>query len=230
MARAFLAGHWQMLALTALIFALWQTPVVIPLKLLVVFLHELSHAAATVLTGGSVASLTVSPDQGGMVISLGGNRFLTLTAGYLGSLLIGVALFLIALRTHLDHVVLGLLGVTLLAVCLLCVREWFALAFGTGTAALMLAAAWFLGRTVSDLVLRVIGLASMIYVPYDIFSDTIQRSDLQSDARMLAEEFGGPTLFWGGLWLVVSLAVIWFCLRRGLGGSSNIAWRGGAAG
>ena len=86
----------------------------------------------------------------------------------------------------------------------------------------MLAIARFLPRDYSDLILRVIGLASMIYVPYDIFSDTIQRSYLQSDARMLAEEFGGPTMMWGALWIVLSLCVLALCLRYGLGADSNI--------
>lgn len=220
-AGAFLAGHWHLLALLVVIFALWRTPVVLPLKLLVVFLHEVSHALATLLTGGSVESLTLSPDQGGMVISRGGNRFVTLSAGYLGSLLIGVALFVIAVRTQLDRALLALLGALLLTVSLIYVRDLFALAFGIATGAAMLAAARYLPRDACDLVLRVIGLASMIYVPYDIFSDTIARAHLQSDAWMLAQEFGGPTLFWGGLWLVISLGAIALCLRFGLGPSSN---------
>ena len=62
-----LKGHWQLLLLTFVVFALWQTPAVIPFKLLIVFFHEAAHAIATVLTGGEVVSLSVSPDQGGLV-------------------------------------------------------------------------------------------------------------------------------------------------------------------
>jgi len=43
-----------------------------------------------------------------------------------------------------------------------------------------------------------------------------------NNARMLAEEFGGPTLFWGGAWLVIALGVIGLCLAYGLGRDSNI--------
>jgi len=53
---------------------------------------------------------------------------------------------------------------------------------------------------------------------------TIRRSGLRSDAYMLGEEFGGPTVFWGGLWLLISLGVIYLCIRRGLGESSNITF------
>ena len=222
-------GHWQLILIIMCVFALWQTPVMIPLKILVVFLHELAHALMTLLTGGSVISLSVSPQQGGLVVSAGGNRFLTLTAGYLGSLVIGVAVLLVALRTRADRTVMGIFGVLMLVVAALYIRTLFALAFTIGTGFAMLAMARFLPRQVNDLALRVIGLTSMIYVPYDIFSDTIARSALRSDARMLAEEFGGTTMIWGAIWLVISLGVIFWCLRRVLGQRSNIDWgvRGG---
>lgn len=214
-----------MIVLTALIAALWHTPAVLPLKILVVFLHELSHAAATLLTGGAVVDMNIDPRQGGMVISRGGERFVILSAGYLGSLLIGVALFLAAVRTTWDRAVLGGLGAVLLVATVLYLRSVFAIGFGMASGLLMIGAARYLRRDANDLALRVIGLASMIYVPLDIFSDTIARAHLQSDARMLAEEFAGPTLFWGGAWLIVSLLVIGVCLRHGLGRPSNIAWR-----
>ena len=81
-------GHWQLLALLAAVFALWQTPVVLPLKILVVFLHELSHGLAAVLTGGEIVELSLSAQQGGHAVTRGGSRFLILSAGYLGSLLL----------------------------------------------------------------------------------------------------------------------------------------------
>lgn len=221
---AALRGHWQLLVLLALVFGLWQTPAIKPLKILVVFLHEFAHAAMTVLTGGEVISLSVSANQGGEVWSRGGNRFLILTAGYLGSLLIGLGLLLIALRTKADRAVMAVFGGLMILVALFYVREGFAFAFCAGTGAAMLAMARFLPRDVNDLVLRVIGLTSMIYVPYDIFSDTIARSSLRSDARMLAEEFGGATVLWGGAWLLISLYAIWIAVRRGLGKDSNIRW------
>lgn len=146
-----------------------------------------------------------------------------LTAGYLGSLLLGLAIFAAALRSTADRVVLGGLGALLLAVAGLYIREAFALAFCLAAGGLMLAGARFLPRVVADLALRVIGLASMIYVPYDILSDTILRAGMGSDARMLAEEVGGATVFWGGLWLVVSLGVIGLGLRVLARGDGNLA-------
>ncbi len=215
-------NHWQLLALTLLVFALWQTPVVAPLKILVVFFHEFAHAFATWLTGGVVEELSVSARQGGFVRSRGGNGFVILTAGYLGSLMIGAGLLLLALKTSADRMLLALCGSVMVGVAVFYIRDFFALGFTLGIGAVMLGLARFASVAVCDLILRLIGLASLIYVPYDIFDDTIARSDLHSDAYMLAERYFGTAIFWGGLWLVTSLVVIGFCLRFALGGSSNL--------
>lgn len=220
-----LRGHWQLILLTILVFALWRTPVMIPLKILIVFFHEASHALMTILTGGEVLTLTISPDQGGSVVSRGGNRFLTLTAGYLGSLLIGVTLLLTAMRTNADRWVLAFCACVMIIVTALYMRGSFAITFGIMTAIIMGGMAKFLSNNLIDLVLRLIGLTSMIYVPYDILSDTILRSSLRSDARMLAEEIGGFTVMWGVIWLIISLIVIFWCLRSCLGRSSNIPFK-----
>jgi hypothetical protein len=217
-----LKGHWQLILITIAVFALWSTPLALPLKILVVFLHELSHGLAAVLTGGSIEAISLSAQQGGHAITRGGNGFIILSAGYLGSLLLGVMLLLIALRTNADRATLGLFGLITLLVTLLYIRDLFPLVFCTIIGLAMLSTAWFLSRPINDFALRVIGLSSVIYVPYDIFSDTIARSELRSDAYMLAEQFGGPTVLWGGLWLVLSLAVIAFCMRYAIGEESNL--------
>ena len=218
----YLKNHYQLIGLTGLIGLLWNTPVALPLKLLVVFLHELSHGAAAILTGGKIISISVSSQQGGQALTLGGNGFAILSAGYIGSLVLGVMLFFFALRSDADRFIVGVLGAVTLLIAALYIRDLFALAFCAGTGAALLASARFLGHGANDLVLRVIGLTSIAYVPLDIFSDTIARSSLRSDARMLAEEYGGTTILWGGVWLVLSLGIIVLCFRYLLGSESNL--------
>ena len=220
-----LAGHWQLAVILCLVFAFWQSVALVPLKLLTVFFHEASHAAATLLTGGDVLRLELSPAQGGSVLSRGGNRFVILNAGYLGSLLCGAALVLAATRSTADRVIMAGLGVLMLALAALYVRNGFTLIFLIGAGLAMLAASRFLAQGPNDLILRVIGLTSMVYVPFDIYSDTIARAGLNSDARMLAQEYGGTAQIWGVLWLVLSLVLILWTIRHLLGRSSNLTLR-----
>ena len=135
-----------------------------------------------------------------------------------------MALLMIALRTQADRAVLGLFGAITLSVTALYIRDLFPLIFCTVAGVGMLAVARYLDRAINDMALRIIGLTSLIYVPYDIFDDTIARSGLRSDAYMLSEQFGGPTVFWGGLWLVLSLTVMVLCLRYGIGQTSNLTF------
>lgn len=201
-----------LLALLALVVLFWDWRVVEPLKLLVVFFHEASHALVARLTGGRVHELVVTVGQGGHVLSSGGNRFLTLNAGYLGSLLWGAFIYGAAARSRVDQLVMGALGLAVGAITVLFASGVFSWVFGAATALAMLLAATFLPAAANDFLLRLVGLTSMVYVPRDIVSDTLARSHLRSDARMLAEEYGGATVLWGGLWLVLSVAVIAACL------------------
>jgi len=169
--------------------------------------------------------MSLSILQGGHVISRGGNLFLIITAGYLGSLGLGSLLFIVALQTRLDKAVVGLLGAVMILLVVFYMREIFPVVFCLVTGGLMLASARYLDHKINDLVLRIIGLTSMIYVPYDIFSDTLLRSHLTSDARLMAENIGGPTMFWGGLWLVISVIIVGAVLRFALKAPSNISFQ-----
>lgn len=80
-------------------FASWFFPIanyiVYPLQLFATFVHEGSHVLATIMTGGSVQSLTVSPDTSGVVWSLTNSwlsQLLISSAGYLGTTIFGIIL------------------------------------------------------------------------------------------------------------------------------------------
>jgi len=194
--------------LVALTFILWNTPISYPLKLLVVFFHELSHAIVSEATGGEVKEFVVNHMQGGHVLCIGGNRFLVLNAGYLGSLLWGALVYSLSVATSKDRVVMGALGVLMLAVPLRFGANGFGLIYSVIMGLVMLAVAFRFGHRVSDFVLRLIGLTSMLYAVADILLDIFASTSGQSDAAMLAGEFGGTTWLWGGLWVLISLGVI----------------------
>ncbi len=198
------------------IFFLWNNIILYPLKVLVVFFHESSHALTTVLTGGKVETLVVNANQGGYVISRGGSRFITLSAGYLGSLVWGAVIYLIAVRTRKDKAAMAILGGMIVGIAILFGGNLFGIGFCLLSGAIMIGLGFKASEQINDFILRLIGLTNMIYVPLDIYSDTISRSHLRSDARMLAEEFGGATLIWGGLWLAISVVVVILALWQGM--------------
>lgn len=195
-----------LLALACVVF--WNHPALTPLKVLVVFFHEGSHALATLLTGGSVIAMEIVAAQGGHVLSRGGWPFVIISAGYLGSLLWGAIILVLASRSTADRAIMAAVGLAMLALTVFFVRNSYGMAFGCIGAALALVSAKFLPAWWNDVALKFIGLVTMMYVPLDIFSDTLARSHLQSDARILAEYLGGPTMFWGVLWLIISV----FCI------------------
>jgi hypothetical protein len=121
-----------------------------------------------------------------------------------------------ALKTKADKLIMGALGATMLLVAALYMRELFALGFTIAAGAAMLASAKYLTEDINDAALRVLGLVSMGYVPFDILSDTILRSNLRSDAYNLSTQTGLPTVLWGGLWLLASLAVIFVAFKKSL--------------
>lgn len=206
-------GNWLEYSILAGLFALvwlfWNTWLVYPLKLLVVFFHELSHGLAALATGGSIERIEMVAQEGGVCVTRGGTRFWVLTAGYLGSLVWGGSILVVASRTRLDKMVQTVLGLTLLVAAGVWVRPL--LSFGFGFALLaglgLTAAGLLLPGPVNDLLLKLIGLTSMLYAVLDIGNDILARPHLlESDAAQLARETGIPTLFWGGLWLLVALA------------------------
>ena len=64
--------------------ALWNTPLLKPMKLIAVFVHEMSHATACWWTGGKVEVIEVYNNEGGVTKYRGGWRAIIIPAGYVG--------------------------------------------------------------------------------------------------------------------------------------------------
>lgn len=205
--------HWKraglLLAITVIIVALWDTWAVYPLKILVVFFHELSHGITAIATGGRIVEVQVDARQGGLCLTEGGSRFLSLSAGYLGSLIFGGVLLLSA--SHMKHKNIPnlMLGLVIFVATLLWVRPWhsFGFFFGLGAGIVFVAAAQKLSKDVNGYVLTVIGLTSTLYAVLDIKSDILDRPGARSDAAMLADLTGVPTIMWGAAWMLISLCL-----------------------
>ena len=205
-----------LLLIFIIIVFLWDTLFVYPLKIFVVFMHEVSHGLAAIVTGGRVIEIQVNSEQGGHALTQGGSRFWTLTAGYLGSLLWGGLILLLAARTHFDKAISILIGLGMVAISVGFGESTFTYLFGIGFGVVLLAVGFFLPEVVNDWILRVIGVTSCLYAILDIKSDVLDRAHLRSDARMLSELTGLPTEFWGILWILIAIGLtLWFLYLAG---------------
>lgn len=196
-------------ALIVAIAALWNTWAVYPLRLLVVFFHELSHGVAAMLTGGAIVEIRMNAREGGQCLTRGGVPFIVISAGYLGSLVWGGAILLLSTRTKPSPIIIELLGVLLLIVTLVWVRPVLGFGFGFGLLAglVLVAMAYFFKPVVHETLLAAIGLTSVLYAVLDIKSDILDRPHAISDAVLLAEHTGIPAIVWGLLWFGVSMAL-----------------------
>ncbi len=193
------------------IWYLWDTPAVYPLKVFVVLLHEISHAIVAVATGGTIERIVLDPDQGGACYCPGGNAFLTLSAGYLGSLAWGALLISAGQMKRINsRWVTGAVGLLVMGLTIAYVRSLFGFWFGLAFGSVLFLGALRLSAAVNQGILLTLGLTSCLYAILDIKSDVIDRPELRSDAAMLGDLTGIPTVMWGGLWITVAvLASAW---------------------
>ena len=206
---------------------------VYPLQLFATFIHEGAHVLATLLTGNSVQSLTVSSDGSGAVWSQGTGSFSQLlisSAGYLGTTLYGalllawmrfgypsrIALFFSAGFVFAMTVVFGLLApvvnffstVTLGSV-FFTVFAGLVLAVGLGLVAYFSNAKW---ANFALAFLAVQCLLNAIFSLTDLLLITTMTGG-HSDAVNMAAATGIPAVVWVLIWFGISILMISVGLR-----------------
>jgi hypothetical protein len=193
------------------IWYLWDTAAVYPLKIFVVLLHEISHGMVAVASGGTIERIVLDPNQGGACYCPGGNAFLSLSAGYLGSVAWGGLLVSAGqIKGVNSRWVTGAVGLLVVGLTLAFVRSTFGFWFGLAFGSVLLLGAIRLSEAINRRALLTLGLTSCLYAILDIKSDILDRPELRSDAAMLSELTGIPTFLWGGLWITIAvLASAW---------------------
>ncbi len=207
-----------LVAAAVLLWLLWGRGVLAPLRLVLVLLHELGHAAAAVATGGTIREIAVTAREAGWCACPGGDAFLTLSAGYLGSVAWGAALVVAATAgAGWTRAALVGLGAAMAATVLLWGAGLVTVGVGLGAGLVLAAVGLRAGPAAARGTLAALGLASCLYAVLDVKADVLARPGAPSDAAVLAELTGLPALVWGALWWLVSLAVFAWAARR--------AWR-----
>lgn len=200
---------------------LWDYPVVLPLKLVVVAMHETGHALASLFVGGSVDRISLSSDQSGYCLSRlpeGTLRQITVySAGYLGSTIAGSLLLLATFRFRMRRAVLGGMSVWLAVVGLLYGRDTFTLFFCFGAAAALGLAAKFLPDGAADALNLFLAAFSVLYAVIDLRDDLWDGAvRTRSDAALLSDLTYVPSIVWAAVWTVGSVVILFFFARLAL--------------
>lgn len=202
-----------LIALVSLL--LWDTFILFPVKLIVVFLHELSHAIAAIITGGDLIAMNVGLDLGGRCEISNGNTFIIASAGYLGSFLFGSAFFYSAYSKKYGKLIIAFITVLIILFTVNVIVNSNIQLLSFLFSVLILLSIWLAPITFNKYLLKSLGLISCIYVIYDIKEDILTSSPNVSDATILAELTGIPELFWGIFWIAISTAGLIYLLRVG---------------
>jgi hypothetical protein len=191
----------------------WISPLLAPFKIFVVFIHETGHALATVLTGGRVLSMVVTPWESGYVQHAGGSPLIIASAGYVGSAVFGGMMMWLSGRVRWTPMIFA--GLTLLfgLVTILFVRNGFGVVFGLGTAVAFGGLAWKSPPGAAYLI-DILAVMSSLYALYDLTDFLLLGA--RTDAAILAQITYIPAFVWAILWSGISLLVVFVAGKKAL--------------
>jgi len=224
--------------------AVWTTPPMLPLRLLVTLVHEAGHALMAMLLGGTVQSVTINPSEGGLTffsLPAGRSTFRLIavgSAGYVGTAIAGGVLLELCSRVSRARIALGSLAVLVAAIGL----AWVPLSTGpSGVAASATGSSSGDGRfTIFFCVAVILVLVAVAVQPHvrirrivlvaiatalclGAVEDlrlvlSLSRTGGHSDATIVSEAAFLPPWFWATLWLLLGVAACGLGLWSALGG------------
>jgi hypothetical protein len=229
-------------ALTLLIAAtisvvLWFIPyaevLTYPFRIFVTFIHEGGHALAALLTGNSVASLSVATDASGETYATNGGLFSQMfvsSAGYLGSMVFGALLLILIRRAVAARLVLlgSAIYVFLLTMIfglikpLFWMEAWpgipFTLLAGTVISVALVLIARFASARVATFFVSFLAVQSILNALFDLktlffLSSPFAQRMQPTDALNMAHATGIPAILWTVIWIALALAILWFAMR-----------------
>ena len=209
--------EFAVLAIISIIsFFFWDSFLIYPIKIFVVLSHEICHGLATIFTGGKLQSILLTSTLGGATYTIGGNKFIIASAGYLGSLSVGTLLFISGYNTNVRKVV----GIVFAIILILFAANFISSALGRVIsvvfALLFIILPFYTEEVINSYFFKIFGLISTFYVVIDIKEDLFSNIYRPSDAQFISEITSMPVMFWSIFWFLISLTVIFFLVRWGI--------------
>lgn len=176
------------------------------------YAHEVSHGVVSMLTGGEFHRFHVA-DTGGLCITSGGNRKAVATAGYLGTILLGV-IFLARSAQHQPLVVMLQVLAVLLALSTLKAGDLHTATIGVVVAALLgLSGTLFPETMLNRFLLNLMGII-LIWQGWKAIKNLLLISavtnDTGSDAEYMTHLAGRTPLYWAFVFTGIAFAIFLF--------------------
>ncbi len=227
----------MLLMAVAITIALWYIPIVgwlaYPFRIFVTFIHEGGHAIAALLTGNSVASLSVALDTSGETYTSQGNflsQIFVSSAGYLGAIGFGALLLIMIRRSIASRIVLIGSATLILALTLIfgffkplfsgTWNSWwsipFTLASGIAIAGGLIAVARYATPKVASFFVSFLAAQCILNALLDlktIFLLSVPGSGQPTDAGNMQAATGIPAMFWAVVWIGLSVLILTAAVR-----------------
>ena len=194
---------------------LWDSIIIYPVKLFVVLLHEISHGIISVLTGGHIVSIQISENLGGQCLTKGGLPFLVASAGYLGSLVFGSAIFISSYDKNYNKWITTFIAVILILFTANYMNGSVGIILSLLFSLVLILSPRYFNKTFHKYLMKSLGLISSLYVLVDIKEDLLTFEYRETDAHLLAKITGINAPLWGLLWFIISAIAIYFLFRYG---------------
>lgn len=191
----------------------WDTFLIYPIKLFVVLTHELSHAIAAIVSGGTVHSITVSENLGGSTSISDGSETVISAAGYLGSVLFGSLLFISGYNKKTANWICYSFAAIFLISAANLIDGAIGKILAVFYAVLLIISPNYFPKIVHNYFMKILGIVSCLYAVIDIKVDLLTTAYRPSDAQLLANITSIPAYVWGILWFFISIAVVIYLLR-----------------
>lgn len=225
-----------LLIAAAISVVLWFIPyaefLTYPFRIFVTFIHEGGHALAALLTGNSVASLSVATNASGETYTTQGGIFsqvLISSAGYLGSMVFGALLLVLIRKTVAARIVLlgcaififGLTMIYGLIKPVFWMTAWsgipFTLLAGTIISVGLILIARFASAKVATFFVSFLAAQCVLNALYDLktvfFLSSPFAPSVPTDAMNMAQATHIPAIFWTVIWIAMALGILWFAMR-----------------
>mmetsp|Transcript_6259 Transcript_6259/g.13560 ORF Transcript_6259/g.13560 Transcript_6259/m.13560 type:complete len:326 (-) Transcript_6259:121-1098(-) len=181
-----------------------------PFLIFSTWIHEMCHAIAGLMSGGSVQNLKIYPDGSGLAYVSTSNLAFVYSAGYQGTAVVGCLLLILRRTKSGPRSGTMALAVAIVLTCLIWVRSFFGFFFLFGLGIALGAAAWKLPSThIRNLyiILAVTCTLNSITSIQVLFGENqvVNGQPSSTDAHMMAVIQGGNHAMWALLWLVFAL-------------------------